>query len=318
MEGRARRRVFSREVKEFPTDGAKIHDYEAFLAIVEVGNLTRAAARLRRSLQSVSRSLAALEEQLGVVLIRRTTRSAEPTETGRAFYTRVSAALRELHLAEAELRDASARLSGVLRIAGSAYFVGAYVVPAIREFSTQHPGVTFDLHIAEQYAEHVRSGVDLMIRLGHLAASPLKTRKLALLRRVAVASPAYLAQHGRPEAPSDLARHACIVRTSAQDARTWAFQSPDGVAQRVSVGGPFEADSAYVTNHAVLAGLGIAIAPFFQVRSAIEAGAAEIVLEDFTLAPIPVHAVWPSGGRTPARVRRFVDLLAQRLKKETM
>ena len=315
IERRAPRGVFSRKVKEYPADGTKLHDYEAFLAIVEVGNLTRAAARLRRSLQSVSRSLAALEEQLGVVLIRRTTRTAEPTETGRALYTRVSAALRDLGRAEAEARDATESLTGAIRLAGSAYFVGAFVVPAIREFSIQHPGVTFDLRIAEHYAEHVRSGVDLMLRLGHLAASPLKTRKLAALRRVAVASPEYLAQRGRPEHPSDLARHACIVRTSAQDARTWTFQSPDGIAQRVTVDGPFEADNAYVTNQAVLAGLGIGVAPFFQVQSAIEAGAAEVVLEDFTIAPIPVHAVWPSEGRTPARVRRFIDLLAQRLKK---
>ncbi|APR80389.1 Transcriptional regulator, LysR family protein [Minicystis rosea] len=303
-------------MKESPADGARLQHYEAFVAVVDAGNLTRAAKRLRRSLQSVSRSLAALEEQLGVVLVRRTTRSAEPTEAGRAFHARVSAALREIDLAETEIHEASSALRGRLCIAGSAFFVGRYVVPAIREFSAQNTQVTFDLRISEQFTEPVRSGVDLMIRIGQLSPSPLKTRKIASLRRVIVAAPSYLAQRGRPEVPADLARHACIVRTSAQDARAWTFQAPDGATQRVVVDGGFESDSAYVTNHAVLAGLGIAIAPFFQLRDAIERGEAEILLDEYLLAPVPVHAVWPSEARTPTRVRRFVELLAGRLRKE--
>jgi DNA-binding transcriptional LysR family regulator len=228
----------------------------------------------------------------------------------------VTAALRELGLAEAELRDASGTLSGTLCIAGSAFFIGSYVVPAIGEFSTQHSNVRFDLRISEQFTEHVISGVDLMIRIGQLLPSPLKARKITALRRVLIAAPAYLEKRGRPEQPSDLQQHSCVVRTSAQDARAWTLQRPDGTTQKVSVDGVFEADNAYVANHAVMAGLGIGVAPFFQVRDAIEKGHVEVVLEDFTLAPIPVHAVWPASTRTPARVRRFVDLLAQRLKKE--
>jgi DNA-binding transcriptional LysR family regulator len=303
-------------VSGFPSDAAKLHDYEAFIAIVEAGNLTRAAGRVRRSLQSVSRSLAALEQQLGVVLVRRTTRSAQPTEAGMTLYRRVGPALREIGTAEAELRDASGTLRGALKIAGSAFFVGGYVVPAIREFSQQHPGVKFDLRISERFTEHVESGVDLMIRIGQLPPSPLKARKLASLRRVAIASPGYLAQRGRPEAPADLARHTCIIRTSAQDARDWTFQGADGTSHRVRVDGAFVSDSAFVTLQAVLAGMGIAVVYFFQMREAIESGRAEVVLDDFTLPASPVHAVLPSNERTPARVRRFVDLLAQRLKKE--
>lgn len=305
-------------MREFPSNGAKLQDYEAFIAIVDTGNLTRAAARLRRSLQSVSRSLAALEAQVGVVLIRRTTRTAQPTEAGIAFHRRLNEAFREIALAEAELSDTSETLRGTLRIAGSAVFVGAYVVPAIRDFSLQHPGVKFDLRIAEEFADPVRTGVDIMIRLGRLPSSRMRSRRLTSLRRVAIASPSYVAQRGRPEAPMDLARRACIVRTSAQDARAWTFQAPDGSLHRVPVEGVFEADNAHVTMHAVMAGMGIAVIPFYHVREAVEAGLVEIVLDDFTLPPIPAHAVWPSGSRTTSRVRRFVDLLAQRLKKEVI
>ena len=316
LELRRRGRVFIRNMREFPSNGAKLQDYEAFLAIVDTGNLTQAAARLRRSLQSVSRSLSALEGQVGVVLIRRTTRAAQPTEAGLAFHRRLGAAFREIALAEAELDDASETLNGTLRVAGSAYFVGHYVVPAIRDFSLQHPGVKFDLRISEEFTEPVRTGVDLMIRIGQLPPSPMKSRKIASLRCVAVASTSYVAECGRPENPADLARHACIIRTSAQDARAWTFHARDGTPLRVAVHGVLEADNAYVTMQAVLSGMGIAVMPFYHAREAVETGLAEIVLDDFTLAPTTAHAIWPSGSRTPSRVRRFVDLLAQRLKKE--
>jgi len=305
-------------MKEFPSNGAKLHDYEAFIAIVDTGNLTRAAARLRRSLQSISRSLSALEAQLGVVLIRRTTRTARPTESGLAFHRRVSTAFREIALGEAELCDTSERLSGTLCIAGSAFFVSHHVVPTIREFSLQHPGVKFDLRISEEFAEPIRTGVDLMIRIGQLPLSPMKSRKIASLRRVAIAARSYVAQRGRPETPADLAQHSCIIRTSAQDARAWTFHARDGTPHGVSVHGAFEADNAYVTMHAALGGMGIAVMPFYYVRQFVETGVAEVVLDDFTLAPITAHAVWPPGSRTPSRVRRFVDLLAQRLKKEVI
>jgi DNA-binding transcriptional LysR family regulator len=310
------RRIFSWEMKAFPSHGAKLLDYEAFIAIVDTGNLTRAAAHLRRSLQSVSRSLSALEAQLGVVLIRRTTRTALPTDAGLAFHRRVSAALREMALAESELSETSGMLRGTLCVAGSAFFVSHYIVPIIRDFSLQHPGVKFDLRISEEFAEPIRTGVDLMIRIGQLPPSPMKSRKIASLRRVAIASPAYLAERGRPETPADLAGHACVIRTSAQDARDWTFRDQDGTRHSVAVQGEFEANNAYVTLHAALGGMGIAVMPLYYARQFVETGVAEIVLDDFTLAPTPAHAVWPSGSRIPTRVRRFIDFLAQRLKRE--
>jgi DNA-binding transcriptional LysR family regulator len=205
-----------------------------------------------------------------------------------------------------------------LCIAGSPFFISHHVVPTIREFSAQHPGVKFDLRISEEFAEPIRSGVDLMIRIGPLPPSPMKSRKIASLRRVAIASPSYLTQRGRPETPADLARHACIIRTSAQDARAWTFHARDGTPHVVSVQGVLEADNASVTMHAALGGIGIAVMPFYHARQYIETGLAEVVLDDFTLTPSAAHAVWPSGARAPSRVRRFVDHLVQRLKKEVI
>src|SRR4029077_12099113 len=136
----------------------------------------------------------------------------------------------------------------------------------------------------------------------HLPPSQMKSRKIASLRRVAIASPAYIAKHGRPETPADLARHTCIIRSSAQDAPAWPFAAQQRTPQGVSVQGVFEADNAYVTMHAAVAGMGIAVMPFYYARQFVETGLAEVVLDDFTLAPTPAYAVCPSGSRTPARV----------------
>src|SRR5262249_23448335 len=158
----------------------------------------------------------------------------------------------------------------------SALFAADYVVPAIREFSALHPGVEFDLRLSESFTDSVTSGVDIMIRVGQLPASPLKARKIQSLRRVVLASSDYVAKYGRPESPADLARHSCIVRSSAQEAKTWTFHGPDGNPERVTVRGKLTSDNSYVVNRAVLAGLGVAVVPFFQMREAIETGRAEI------------------------------------------
>jgi DNA-binding transcriptional LysR family regulator len=294
-----------------PGEGARLENYEAFIAIVDTGNLTRAAGRLKRSLQSISRSLTALEDHLGVELVRRTTRRAQPTEAGLAFHRRISVALNDIAAAEADLREVTRTLSGSICIAASAFFAAEYLVPAIRQFSALHPAIEFDLRISETFTDSVSSGADVMIRIGRLPASPLKARKIASLRRIVVASPSYVAQYGRPERPAELAHHSCIVRSSAQDAKAWPFHGPDGTSERVAINGKITTDNAYVVKHATLAGLGIAMAPFFHFREAVEAGQAEILLVDYTLPQSPVHAVWPASHRPPARVRRFVDLLVQ-------
>lgn len=300
---------------EQPNDGARLQNYEAFVAIVEAGNLTRAASRLGRSLQSISRSLASLEEQLGVSLVRRTTRQTQPTEAGMAFYQRVHGALTELVNAETEARDTASALGGALCIAASAFIAAHYLVPAIRAFTQQHPQVSFDLRISERFTEPVSSGADLIMRVGALPASPLKARKIGSIRRVTIAAPSYLAQRARPEIPADLAHHNCLIRSTSQEARIWTFSGAEGKTERVSVSGNFIGDNAYVVNHAVLAGLGVAVAPIFHMRAAIEAGQAEVILGDFTVPPVALHAIW-TASRPPTRVRRFVDLLTQRLRRE--
>jgi DNA-binding transcriptional LysR family regulator len=230
---------------------------------VEKGSLTAAAKQLGRSLQSVSRSLAALEGDLGVELVARTTRRSAATEAGLAFYRRVGAALSEIEAAKLETANHSSEAAGLLRIASSTVFAPLYVVPAVSAFLKLHPKVDVELDLSDSYVDLIENGYDLAIRLGELPDSSLKARRLANLRRVVFAAPGYLAKHGRPREPEDLIRHECIIRTTARDSNAWPFVV-GGRRKTVKVAGRFRSSGAQAVNEAAAQGLGIANSPLWQ------------------------------------------------------
>lgn len=295
----------------------RIEDFQAFVAIVEKGSLTAAAKQLGRSLQSVSRSLAALEGDLGIELIARTTRHSAATEAGRAFYRRVAAALSEIEAAKLETSNRRSQAAGLLRITGGTSFAPLYIVPAVRAFLEAHPKVDIELDVSDGYLDLVGQGFDLAIRTGELPDSSLKARRLATLRRVVFATPGYFARHGRPRAPDDLIQHECIVRTAARDGNEWPFLV-GGRLKTVKVAGRFRSNGAWAANEAAVQGLGIANAPLWQVRSLVDLGAVELVLTRFEPPPVPVHAVWPSTKLLPAKTQLFVEYLGARLKEERL
>jgi DNA-binding transcriptional LysR family regulator len=295
----------------------RIEDYQAFVAIVEKGGLTAAAKQLRRSLQSVSRSLAALEREVGVELIRRTTRRSAPTDAGLAFYRRVSVALGEIEAAKLETSSRRAEAMGILRVAGSTAFAPLYVVPALPAFLKDHPRVEVELDLSDSYVDLVGESYDLAIRIGDLPDSNLTVRQLANSRRVVFAAPSYFARHGRPRRPEDLAHHQCIVRTAARDANAWPFRI-DGRTKAVKVSGSFRTNSALAANEGAVQGLGIASAPLWQVRSLVDRGAVELIFNRFEPPPIPIQAVWPTTRVQPAKTHLFVNFLAARLKNQQL
>ncbi len=295
----------------------RLDDYRAFVAIVDKGSLTAAARRLGRSLQAVSRALAGLEDEVGVELIRRTTRRSAPTEAGRAFYARIKAALAEIGDAKREAAGRRAEPAGLLRLTASSAFAPLYVVPAVAAFLAAHPRVEIELEVSDRYVDLIAEGIDVAVRIGALPDSSLKARRLADLRRVCFASPAYLARHGRPRRPEDLARHQCIVRTAALDGEAWPF-TVDSRTRTVRVAGRFRASAAAAANAAAACGLGIGQAPLWQVRPLVDRGEVELILTRFEPPPLPVHAVWAEPRLPSAKVRAFVDLLAARFKRERL
>jgi DNA-binding transcriptional LysR family regulator len=295
----------------------RIEDYHAFVAIIEKRSLTAAAHHLKRSLQSVSRSLAALEHDIGVELIRRTTRRLSPTDAGLAFYRRLNAALAEIEAAKLETSNRRAQATGLLRIAGSTVFSPFYVVPALTEFLAAHPRVEVELELSDGYVDLIGEGYDLAIRIGELPDSTLKSKLLATSRRVVFGAPSYFAKNGRPQSPEDLLRHECIVRTAARDANAWPFKV-NGRLVTVKAAGRLRTSGALAANEAAVRGLGIANAPLWQIRSLVDRGDAELILTGFEPPPIAIHAVWPATRVLPARTQFFIEFLAKHLQKQQL
>ena len=294
---------------------AGLEQYEAFIETVERGSMTAAAKYLNRSLQSISRAIATLESELGVELIRRTTRRMQTTPTGLILRDRLRAALKDIHDAQSEARFQSRRISGLFRIGASVQFAPGFVVPAAVAFLQRFPDVEIDIVLGDALSDLIKDRLDVAIRIGDLGASSLRSKKIAQLRRVVVAAPAYLARHGRPGVPSDLSKHLCVIRTVGAEGDFWPLMI-DGSVVRTTVKGVVRSNDTAAANAAILHGAGIGLAPLWQVRQDIDDGRLELLLPAHEPPPISVSAVWPSNAGTPARTRLFVDMLKRRLAGE--
>lgn len=295
----------------------RLEDLTTFVAVVDKGGQTAAARHLGRSLQSVNRSLMALEQCVGVELIRRTTRQSSPTEAGLAFYHRIKPALVEIADARQEAANRRADFSGVIRIAAPVQFAAAQVAPAVCDFMERHPQVEIELRPSDHAADLVDDDLDVAIRIRELGDSTLKARRLGELRVVAFGAPGYLDRHGRPEHPRDLARHECIVRVVDRHPEPWPFRI-GGQRRLVRVNGRFRTDSVAATTTAVLRGVGLGLAPLWQIRGALDQGLVELILEDYEAAKLPINAVFPPTRMPIAKTRAFVDLLAEGLRGENL
>jgi DNA-binding transcriptional LysR family regulator len=295
----------------------RIEDLKAFLAIVEKGSLSAAARSLRRTLQSVSRSLITVERSVGVELVRRTTRRSNPTEAGLAFYRRLKPAFSEIHDAKLEAAGHGVAPSGLLRVGASVLFAPSYVVPAIAAFLERYPQIEVDLKLSDRFVNLLEEDLDLAIRIGDLPDSDLKARSLGELRRVFFGAPSYFARHGLPKHPDDLARHQCVIRDSDRSTASWPFLV-DGKRKHVKVAGRFRADATASVHAAVALGLGIGFLPLWQIRDLVREGAVKLILVNYEPPRVPIRAVWPATRLPPAKARLFVDLLAERLKSERL
>jgi DNA-binding transcriptional LysR family regulator len=292
-------------------------DLEAFLAIIEHGSQTAAAHHLRRSLQSINRSLAALEHSVGMELVRRTTRLSVPTEAGLAFYRRAKPALAEINNAKLEAGNRRTEPSGRLRIAAPVLFAPTFVVPAVCDFMERYPKVAIELSVSDRKVDLLTEGFDMAIRIRDMPDSELKVRRLGELRLVVFGAPAYLAKYGRPEHPDDLVRHQCVLRTTDGDGETWPFRV-NGRRKAVRVSGRFRTDSTAATHVAVARGLGLGMTPLWQIRGLVDQGAVEVILENFETAKVPIHSVWPPSKIPLVKSRLFAEFLAARLKDQRL
>ena len=288
-----------------------------FLSVYEHCGLSAAARQLERSLQSVSRALISLEQELGVELIRRTTRRCTPTEAGVAFYQRAKPAYAELREAQLEASNLRVEPRGLLRVGASVQFAPAYLVPVAAAFMKQYPKVEIELVLSDSFVDLVEANLDLALRIGNLPDSELLARRLGALRRVAYGAPAYFKEHGRPRRPEDLRKHQCVLRNAAGSDAKWPFMV-EGKPRNIAVSGRFRANSTAAVMGAAAEGMGIGFTPYWQVRDLVTAGSVEIVLARYEAPPVPIHAVWAGNRLAPAKTRQFIDFLEAALKKATI
>jgi DNA-binding transcriptional LysR family regulator len=282
-----------------------------FAAVADAQSFTQAAKRLGMSKSSVSKSVTRLEERLGARLINRTTRRLSLTEVGHDFHQRCSRIVEEAEAAEQAINRLQESPRGTLRVNAPLSFGLRHLGPALPEFMVMYPELKLDIDFLDRRVDLIEEGYDVAVRSGALDDSSLIARRLAPNRLVAVAAPAYLERHGTPAQPKALASHNCLTYAYLPSPGAWQFQL-DGQPFAVSVSGSLQTNNGDVILDAVLAGLGIAMAPTFICGAELAAGNLHRILADFEPEPYGIHAIYPHSRHLPLKVRVFIDFFADR------
>ncbi|MGB0670097.1 MAG: LysR family transcriptional regulator [Rhodospirillales bacterium] len=289
-----------------------IGDMAVFARVVEAESFSEAARRLGISKSAASKQVSRLEDRLGARLLNRTTRSLSLTDAGADFYDRASRILADLEEAEQAVSSLQAAPRGRLRVNAPMSFGIRQLGPILPSFTALCPELRVDLELTDRYCDIVEEGFDMALRIAELPDSTLIAKRLAPARRAIVASPDYWDRHGRPQHPSDLADHPCLMYSLLQTGADWTFK--DGI--RVRVDGPIRANNGDVLRGAVLAGQGVCLAPTFMVGDDLRAGRLEAVLCDYEDDDRNLYAVWPQTRYLAPKVRAFVDFLLDAFQPE--
>jgi DNA-binding transcriptional LysR family regulator len=293
----------------------RLESMRAFVAVADAASFAGAARLLGQSPPAVTRAVAALEERIGARLLHRTTRSVRLTDAGARYLVDAKRILAEVEEAEASASGAHTAPRGQLGLTAPVMFGRMYVAPLLLDFLARYPAVTARMMLADRLVDLMEEGLEVAVRIAHLEDSSLTAVRVGEVRRVICASPAFLAKHGRPRAPADVAHASIITFATGPVAEPWVF-AKDGVVERMLPDARFSANSNDVTIAAAVAGAGFVRSLSYQVAPEIRAGTLEIVLAEYEEPPLPVHIVHIAGRRASARLRAFVDFAAERLRKD--
>lgn len=289
----------------------KLRALQAFIAIVDHGTLTRAAEAIGSSLPATVRTLAALEKELGVRLLQRTTRRLALTEDGRLYLERARRIVADVDEADRLVGAQHAAPAGSLAVTAPVLFGQMHVAPVVQQFVQRHPQVRVNLALLDRVVNLVEEGLDVGVRIGPLGDSTLVAQQLGPMRRIVVASPAFLRRQGVPRHPDEL-REAPCIHNNGPEGHLWPF-SDGGRAFMVAVRGPLQSNLSAPMIDACAAGLGFARALHYQAEPLLRAKKLRIVLADFETEPWPVHVTYPSARLLNVRTRLFVEALKSAL-----
>jgi DNA-binding transcriptional LysR family regulator len=287
----------------------------AFVRVVHDGSFTAAARALGLPKSSVSRSVAQLEQDLGIRLLHRTTRKLHLTDAGAAFYDRVARALSDIDDATIAASDMQAELRGTVRVTAPVDLGVAILGSVVARFVRKHPNIVIDLALTGRVVDMVAEGFDLAVRVGPLRDSSLIARRIGDLGTSLYASPAYVERRGMPTTLEDLVDHDCVLFRPVLGKNTWRLHGPRGEQREVTVTGAIAVDDMSFVRKALLGGAGVALLPDFLVGRDVQAGKLVRVLGEWTTEGGILHVAYPSARFVPQRVIVFREFLLRALAK---
>lgn len=291
----------------------------ALLQVIESGSFSAASEKLDLSVATVTRQVSSLEDRLGVKLLNRSTRALSLTEAGVFYAERIREVMREFELVKRDVSSYQQDVKGQLRV-HLRHSVGTQVIiPALPEFLEAHPDLRMDITLTDERADLVTDGVDVAVWLGSLEESSLIARKLSPGKRLVCCSPQYIAKHGRPGTPEELASHNCIVYRARSYDNAWRFKS-DAHTITVPISGNLESESSAVLLISAINGLGLAMLQESMVRKSIRSGDLVDVFPDYEVSStdndVALYAVYSGRKRTSPKTRAFIDFLVRQFREQ--
>ena len=279
-----------------------------FTRVVEHGGFTAAAARLGQSPSAVTKTISRLEDDLGAQLFNRSTRRLRTTDFGREFYDRSVRILADLEDAEAAIMSGSGAPRGTIRAVFPLSFGRVTLAPELPKFFARYPEISLEMHFNDSAVDLIAEGYELAVRTGHPTDSRLTTRLLTKGPQVTVAAPSYLARRGEPKTPPELRQHNCLISRFGPD---WSYKGKDGRPFTVRARGSAVINSGDVLRETVVAGGGIAQGTWWLYRKDLGRGEVKAILRDYEIEGAPVSVLYPPQRHLPAKLRAFIDFLAQ-------
>lgn len=289
----------------------------AFARVVQTGSFSAVAREANTSQATISKRVAALEAQLGVRLMMRSSRDRSLTEAGAEFYEKCVVILAELEEAESNARSQLASPRGVLRISTAFPLGRLLIAPLVADFLSRYPEIELDLELTDRHVDLTAEGFDIAIRAQQLKDTSLVARELFKNPMFLIASPSYLKQHGVPSTPEELVDHNCIVYPQFSTRNLWHFVH-EGDDISVHVNGNFQCDNGDAILAAATDGVGFAVLPYWMIHSHLDAGQLQLVMPKFQPPTLPVNAIYPQRRYLPIKVMCFVDFLIEKFAKSAL
>jgi DNA-binding transcriptional LysR family regulator len=286
---------------------------EALVRVIETGSFSAAARQLRVGQPAVSKTIAQLEDRLGVRLLLRSSHGLAPTEAGQGFYERAKRAIEEADEADLAARGAGAGLSGRLRFSAAITFTRIHIIPRLPLFLAGHPALTVEAILDDRNVDLIEEGIDVALRMGALADSAMTARRIGRSRRMVLATPAYFERAGEPAAPAALAGHPAVIYAQGGGGVAWTFRR-EAAEETITLKDSVRVTAAEGVREAVFAGLGLCVASEWMFQPELDQGRVRQVLDDWTLPAIDLWAAFPTGRRASAKARAFANFIEEQLR----